>query len=80
MDEHDAADRGLREKPADRIQRSASFLARSQEPASAYTTTVLGREFVVLPTVFSPHYYAETGTPKERSSIGRKPLSATRAP
>ncbi len=45
-------ERGLREKTAYR-QRMDSFLARSQEPTAPYTTTVLGREFVVLPTVFS---------------------------
>lgn len=51
--------RGLQEKTELR-QRMDTFLARSQEPSAPYTTVVLGKEFLVLPAVFSPHYYHET--------------------
>ena len=53
------ADRGLQDKTELR-QRMDTFLARSQEPGVPYTTVVLGKEFLMLPTVFSPRYYHET--------------------
>ena len=53
------ADRGLQDKTELR-QRMDTLLARSQEPEVPYTTLVLGKEFLVLPAVFSPRYYYET--------------------
>jgi len=57
---------GLREKTEYR-QRMESLLARSQELGAPYTTVVLGKEFLVLPTVFSPRYYNETAFFTERA-------------
>ncbi|OGY87356.1 MAG: hypothetical protein A2233_01485 [Candidatus Kerfeldbacteria bacterium RIFOXYA2_FULL_38_24] len=39
---------------------TAQVLYKSQKHTASYTTTVCGREFIVLPNVFSPKYFYDT--------------------
>jgi release factor glutamine methyltransferase len=45
---------------ADFLEGTREILRQSQEEGGPYTTTVAGREFIVLPNVFSPKYFNDT--------------------